>query len=132
MVPRALVARAPASSPSGWRKKFLAGGRAREYGAIVHCAEQVRPHIDPAPVAKQARSQLDVLKPFPVSAESSIVVDAARQERPVDRIDLAPRGFHKIHRAESLFRIGYDLGDPLPRIHGFRQARRRRGSRLDT
>jgi hypothetical protein len=52
-----------------------------------------------------------VLKPFPVGPESSIVVDSTRQERPVDRIDLAARGFLKIHHAESLFRIGYDLGD---------------------
>jgi hypothetical protein len=54
------------------------------YGAVVHRAEQVRPHI---------------------------VVDPARQERPVDRIDLAARGFLKIHHAKSLFRIVYDFGD---------------------
>jgi len=80
-------------------KKFLAGGRAREYRAVVHRTEQVRPHIDLALVVKPARSQLDVLKPFAVGAESSIVVHSARQECPVDRIDLAARGFLKIHHA---------------------------------
>jgi hypothetical protein len=50
-------------------KKFLAGGRTREYGAVVHRAEQVRPHIDLARVAKAARSQLDVLEPFAVGAK---------------------------------------------------------------
>jgi hypothetical protein len=109
MVPRALVARY--SEFTIRIKKFLAGGRAREYGAIVHSAEQVRPHIDLARVAKPARSQLDVLEPFAIGAESSVVVDSARQVRPVHRIDLVARGSLKIHHAESLFRIGHDLGD---------------------
>jgi hypothetical protein len=110
MVPDALVA--PRYSEFAIRiKKFLAGGRTREDGAVVHRAEQVRPHIYLARVAKPARSQLDTLEPFAVGAESSVVVHSARQVRPVDRIDFAARGFLKINHAESLFRIGYDLGD---------------------
>jgi hypothetical protein len=70
-------------------KEFLAGRRAREYGAVVHRAEKVRPHIDLAGVAEPARAQMDVLEAFAVGAESSVVVDSARQKGPVDRLQLA-------------------------------------------
>ena len=87
-----------------------------------------------ARVAKPARAQLDVLESFAVGAEGRVVVHSARHVRPVDRYDLAVRCFLKIHDAESLFRIGDDLGDlrrPLRKMRGFRQVRRRRDSRLE-
>src|SRR6185369_13960530 len=51
------------------------------------------------------------LEPFAVGAESSVVVDSARQKGPVDRLQLAVCGFFKIHNAESLSWIRDDPGD---------------------
>jgi hypothetical protein len=48
--------------------------------------------------------------PLTVGANGRVVVHAAHHVRPVTLLDLAVRGFLEIHHAESLFRIGDDVG----------------------